>query len=100
MNDFNEVFSMILKEYEKTKSLEAAVAAAHLTEEQKQRVSEAFAQLDAFDQNAKSLREAKEEGDSRKKWLAESILKSAQDRGLDDAQVENLCKILGSESEK
>ena len=100
MKNFNDIFSIILKEYEKTKSLDAAIEVANLTEEQKGRLFQTFAILDAFDKNAKSLSTAKRDGISRKNWLTESILTTADEQSIAEEKVEEVFDLLATESEK
>lgn len=88
MKNLNEIFSLILKEYQKTGSLDAALKAVNLTSDQKERIQKAFQTLDAIEANAKSLRSAKEEGISRKNWLAQEILTTAKDKNLSEEQTE------------
>ena len=89
MNNFNEVFSKILNEYQKTGSLEDALKVLNLTPEQKTRIQKAFQTLDSIEANAKSLREAKEEGISRKNWLAQQIMNTAKAKKMSEKQTEN-----------
>lgn len=95
MNDINVTFSLILKEYQKTGSLDAALKAVNLTSDQKERIQKAFQTLDAIEANAKSLRAAKEEGISRKNWLAQEILTTAKDKNLSEEQTEKTFSELG-----
>ena len=95
MNNLNETFSLMLKEYQKTGSLDAALKAVNLTAEQKERIQKAFQTLDAIESNAKSLRAAKEEGVSRKNWLAQEILTTAKAKNLSEEQTESTFSELG-----
>ena len=61
---------------------------------------QAFAILDAFDKNAKSLYTAKEDGISRKNWIFESILTTADNQSIDEKKVEEVFDLLATESEK
>ena len=100
MNKLNEVFTMILNEYQKTGSLDEALKVIDLTAEQKERIQKAFQTLDAIEANAKSLREAKEEGISRKNWLANQIMTSAKDKNLTDEQTEEVFTVIGKKFAK
>ena len=100
MENFNVIFSAILRAYEKTKSLDAAIDAATLSDEQKERVLQAFALLDEFDKRAKSLSTAKEQGCNRKKWVAEQLLASAQSHSIEEGKIETLIDMIGVESQK
>lgn len=100
MNNLNEVFSAILKVYDKTKSIDAAIEAANLTDEQKKRVQEAFAALESFNQSAKSLAKAKEQGASRVNWITESITTAAEAKDIEDVKVEEVIELLDTESVK
>ena len=95
MKKLNDTFSSILKEYQKTGSLDAALKAVKLTPEQKERIQKAFQTLDAIEATAKSLREAKQEGTSRKNWLAQEILTTAKDKNLSEEQTEKTFSELG-----
>ena len=100
MNKLNEVFTMILNEYQKTGSLDEALKVVDLTAEQKERIQKAFQTLDAIEANARSLREAKEEGISRKNWLANQIMTSAKDKNLTDEQTEEVFTVFGKKFAK
>lgn len=95
MNNLNETFSLILKEYQKTGSLDEALKILNLTAEQKEKVQKAFQTLDAIEANAQSLRDAKEEGISRKNWLAQEILTTAKAKNLSEEQTEETFAELG-----
>ena len=95
MNNLNDTFSLILKEYQKTGSLDATLKAVNLTSEQKAKIKKAFHTIDAIEANAKSLRAAKEEGISRKNWLAQEILTTAKDKNLSEEQTEKTFSELG-----
>lgn len=95
MKDLNEIFSLLLKEYQKTGNLDDALKALHLTSDQKERIQQAFRTLDAIEANAKSLRAAKEEGISRKNWLAQEILNTAKAKNLSEEQTERTFSELG-----
>lgn len=95
MKNLNHTFSLILKEYQKTGSLDAALKAVNLTAEQKERILKAFQTIDAIEANAKSLRAAKEEGISRKNWLAQEILTTARAKNLSEEQTEKTFAELG-----
>lgn len=86
---------MILKEYQKTGNLDDAIKIVNLSPEQKERIQKAFHTLDKIEANAKSLREAKEEGISRKNWLAQQILTTAKDKNLSEKQTEETFAELG-----
>ena len=95
MKNLNDTFSMILKEYQKTGSLDAALKAVNLTSEQKEKIKKAFHTIDAIEANAKSLRAAKEEGISRKNWLAGEIMATAKAKNLSEEQTEKTFAELG-----
>lgn len=95
MNNLNEIFSLLLQEYQKTGNLDDALKALNLTDEQKERILKAFQTIDAIEANAKSLRAAKEEGMSRKNWLAQEILTTAKDKNLSEKQTEKTFTELG-----
>ena len=95
MKNLNDIFSMILKEYQKTGSLDDAIKVVNLSPEQKERIQKAFQTLDAIEANSKSLREAKEEGMSRKNWLAQQILTTAEAKNLSEKQTEETFAELG-----
>lgn len=95
MKNINDTFSLILREYQKTGSLDAALKAFNLTSDQKERIQKAFKTLDAIEANAKSLRAAKEEGISRKNWLAQEILTTAKDKNLNEEQTEKTFAEFG-----
>ncbi len=95
MKDLNEIFSLILNEYQRTGNLDTAINIVGLSPEQKERIQKAFQTLDAIEANAKSLREAKEEGLSRKNWLAKQILTVAEEKGLSEKQTEETFTELG-----
>ena len=95
MNSLNEIFSLILKEYQKTGNLDEALKILNLTDEQKERIEKSFQTLDAIEANAKSLRKAKEEGISRKNWLAREIMATAKDKNLSEEQTEEAFAELG-----
>ena len=94
MESFNEVFARILKAYDETGSMDAAISAANLSEEQMARAAKAFEYLDAFDANYASLQEAKAQGISRKNWLAKNIIETAQAKGADDEKIEEVFELL------
>lgn len=95
MKNLNDTFSLILKEYQKTGSLDEALKVINLTSEQKERILQAFQTLDAIEANAKSLRAAKEEGISRKNWLAREIMTTAKAKNLSEEQTERTFAELG-----
>ena len=95
MGDLNETFSMLLKEYQRTGNLEEALKILDLTAEQKERILQSFQTLDAIEANAKSLRAAKEEGISRKNWLAREIMATAKAKNLSEEQTEKTFAELG-----
>lgn len=95
MSDLNETFSVLLKEYQKTGNLDEALKVLNLTTEQKERIQKAFQTLDAIEANARSLRAAKEEGISRKNWLAQEILTTAKAKNLSEEQTEKTFAELG-----
>lgn len=95
MNNLNETFSLILKEYQKTGSLDEALKILNLTAEQNERIQKAFQTIDAIEANARSLRAAKEEGISRKNWLAQEILTTAKAKNLNEEQTERTFAELG-----
>lgn len=95
MKDLNEIFSLILNEYQKTGSLKDAIKVVGLSPEQKERIQKAFQTLDAIEANSKSLREAKEKGMSRKNWLAKQIMTTAKEKGLSEQQTEETFTELG-----
>ena len=95
MSDLNETFSVLLKEYQKTGNLDEALKVLNLTTEQKERIQKAFQTLDAIEANARSLRAAKEEGISRKNWLAQEILTTAKAKNLSEEQTEETFAELG-----
>lgn len=95
MKNLNEVFSLILNEYQKTGNLDDALKVVNLSAEQKEKINQAFQTLDTIEANAKSLREAKKEGISRKTWLANQILETAKDKNLSEKQTEEVFIGLG-----
>lgn len=95
MKNLNDTFSLILKAYQKTGSLDEALKVINLTSEQKERIQKAFQTLDAIEAKAKSLRVAKEEGMSRKNWIAQEILTIAKDKNLSEKQTEEIFAELG-----
>lgn len=95
MNNLNKTFSLLLKEYQKTGNLDDALETLNLTAEQKERILKAFQTIDAIEANAKSLRAAKEEGISRKNWLAQEILTTAKAKNLSEEQTDKTFAELG-----
>ena len=95
MKNLNDTFSLIINEYQKTGSLDATLKAINLTAEQKERIQKAFQTIDAIEANAKSLRAAKEEGISRKNWLAGEIMATAKAKNLSEDQTEKTFADLG-----
>lgn len=95
MKNLNEKFSLILKEYQKTGNLDDAIKILDLTDEQKERIQKAFQTLEVIEANAKSLRAAKEEGISRKNWLAREIMATAKAKNLSEEQTEETFAELG-----
>lgn len=95
MKNLNDTFSLILKEYQRTGNLDEALKILNLTVEQKERIQKAFQTLDTIEANAKSLRAAKEEGISRKNWLAQEILNTAKAKNLSEEQTERTFSELG-----
>lgn len=95
MKNLNEIFSLLLKEYQKTKNLDEALKVLNLAAEQKERIQKAFQTVDAIEVNARSLRAAKEEGISRKNWLAQEILTTAKAKNLSEEQTEETFAELG-----
>lgn len=95
MNNLNETFTELLKEFQKTKNLDEALKILNLTAEQKERIQKAFQTLDAIEAKAQSLRAAKEEGMSRKNWIAQEILTTAKNKNLSEEQTEKTFAELG-----
>lgn len=75
--------------------MDEALKTLNLTAEQKERIQKAFQTIDAIEANAKSLKSAKEEGISRKNWLAQEILTTAKAKNLSEEQTEETFKELG-----
>lgn len=72
-NNFNHILELLLSDLDNEKEADKIVETAQLSDEGKELLNKVNSLLDAFEEKAISLENAKKEGKSRRKWVAEQL---------------------------
>ena len=72
-NNFNHILESLLSDLDNEKEADKIVETAQLSDEGKELLNKVNSLLDAFEEKAISLENAKKEGKSRRKWVAEQL---------------------------
>ena len=72
-NNFNHILESLLSELDNGKDADEIAETAQLSDESKELLNKVNSLLDAFEEKAISLENAKKEGKSRRKWVAKQL---------------------------
>lgn len=72
-NNFNHILESLLSDLDNEKEADKIVETAQLSDEGKELLNKVNSLLNAFEEKAISLENAKKEGKSRRKWVAEQL---------------------------
>lgn len=72
-DNFNHILESLLSDLDNEKEADKIVETAQLSDEGKEFLNKVNSLLDAFEEKAISLENAKKEGKSRRKWVAEQL---------------------------
>lgn len=72
-NNFNHILESLLSDLDNEKEADKIVETAQLSDESKELLNKVNSLLDAFEEKAISLENAKKDGKSRRRWVADQL---------------------------